>query len=138
MNQASHQFLAGSGFAFDCHGGVGGRDARDFFIDLDHSRRAADHLAFGQFFLFGFLFGIVARGFGAHHRADHHIEVEWLGNVIESTAARGRYYGFHCAAPGHEDHRAKRILTLGCIENVQAGTLVNIDIGDDDRVGSVA
>ena len=35
------------------HGGVGGRGARDGLVDLHHGRRAADHLGFGQFLLFG-------------------------------------------------------------------------------------
>ena len=52
MNHARHQLFAGARFAFDQHGGVGGRDVRNGFIDLNHTGRAADHLGLGQ--VFGF------------------------------------------------------------------------------------
>ena len=56
VNHPRDQFLAGAGFAFDQHGGVGGRGPRDRLIDLDHARRTADHFGLGQIFGFDLVF----------------------------------------------------------------------------------
>ena len=79
----------------------------------------------------------VARGFGALDGVEHHVQVEGLGDVVEGAAAGGRHHGLHGAAAGHQDHRAVRVLALGGFEHVQAGALVDVDIGDHDGVGVV-
>ena len=138
MDHARHQFLAGAGFALDHHRGIGGRHAHHLLINLDHGRGAADHHALRQFLFLGFGFGIVARRLGPGQRVEQGVEFERLGDIFEGSAAGGGHHGFHRPAAGHQDDRAARVLALGGIQHVQAGALVDIDIGEDDRVGGIA
>src|SRR6185369_13024164 len=55
-DHASHNFLAGAGLALDDYRGVGWGGPRNRLIDVDNPRRTADHLGFGQLFLFHFVF----------------------------------------------------------------------------------
>ena len=138
MDHARHQFLAGAGLAFDEHGGVGGRDARGGLVDLHHGRRTADHVALGQFLFVGLVFLLAARRLGALHGFEHAVELERLGDVIERAAAGGRHHRFHGAAGGHEDDRAARILAPRRFQHIQAGAVIDVDIGDDDRIRLLA
>ena len=138
MNHAGDQFFAGAGLAFDQHGGVGGRHAREGLIDLDHARRAADHFCIGQIVDGGGLVLVlrgVQRFFGAADGLDHVRHFEGLGQIFECPAFGGRHHGFHAAAAGHQDHGAQWILFAGGVEDVDAGALVQINIGNDDGVG---
>ena len=111
-----------------------GNQLRHHFVDLDHAARAADHLALRQILGLGFLFELAAGGLGALHRLDHPVELERLGNVIERAAASRRHHGLHGAAGRHEDHRATGVFPAGRLEHVEPGAVVDVDIGDDDRV----
>ncbi len=114
-----------------------GADARDGLVNFHHDRRVADHFGLGQFFLFGLGLAAVARGHGALDGVEHHVQVEGLGDVIERAAAGGGHDGLHGAAAGHQDHRAAGVLALGGIQDVEAGALIDIDIGNDDRIGRI-
>ena len=111
---------------------------RTTFVNLHHGGRAADHYALRQFLFLGFGFGIVARGLRAGQRVEQGVPFEGLGDILECPALGSGHHRLHCPAASHQDHRAKRILALGGIQHIQAGALVDVDIGEDHRIGVVA
>jgi hypothetical protein len=129
--------FAGAGLALDDHGGVGGSGPRHGLVDLHHGRRAADHLRLGQFLFFGFAPLIAARRLGTLDGVEQHVELEGFGDVIENAAAGSGHHRLDRAAAGHQDHRTERILALGGVQYVEAGALIDIDIGDHDRIASL-
>ncbi len=133
MNQACDQFFPGARLAFDDDGRIFGGGAANCFINLDHRRRAPDHLGLGQVLVLDLLLSVLL-GLRALHRLDHDVQFEGLCDVIEDAAACRRPHRLHGAATGHQDYRTVRILTLGGIENVEPSAFVDVDVGDDDRV----
>ena len=133
-DHARHHFLAGAGFAFDDHGGVGGRDARDHLVNLHHGRRVADHLGFRHLFAGGLAALVAAGGLGALDGVDHHIQIEGLSDIVERAAAGGGHHGLHGAAAGHQNHCAERVAEAGGFQHVQSGAFIHVNIGDHDGV----
>ncbi len=114
------------------------RHARHGLVDLHHRGREADHLGLRHLFLFGFLLAAFAYGLGALDGIEHDVEIEGLGDVVERAAARGGHHGFDGAAPGHENYGTVGIVALGGIEHVEAGALIDVDIGNDDGIFAIA
>ena len=138
MNHARDQLLAGAGLAFDQHGRVGGRDPRERLIDLDHARRAADHFRIRQVVDGGgfvLILGRAQRLFGAPDGLDHLRHLERLGQILERPALGRRHHRFHAAASGHQDHGAQRVLFARGVQHIDAGALVQINVGDHDGIG---
>ncbi len=140
VDHARDEFLAGAGFAFDENRGVDRRRERDLLVDRDHLRRHADHLGFRDVVEvdLGVLAGAGERAFGAFHDLDEIVDrIERFGEVIKSAAARGGHHRFHGSAARHEDHGRLRIPLLDLAQDVESRALVQIDIGDHDRVGAL-
>ncbi len=78
------------------------------------------------------------RCLGALHRVQHAVQLERLGDIVERAALRGFHHRFDGAARGHQNHGAVGIFLAGCLQHIEPGALVDIDVGDDDGVGVVA
>ncbi len=137
VDHARHQVLTGTGLAFDNHRGVGGGRLGNGLINLYHSGRDANHLRLRQILFRGLIVGPVAGDFGARDGVQKDVQFEGLGNIVERPAAGSGHHRLNGAAPGHQNHRAQRVPALGGIQHVEAGALVDIDIGDHNRVGFV-
>jgi hypothetical protein len=123
------QLLAGAGFAVQEHRYRQRRDARNGVVDLDDRRIVAhDHRLGAELDL-----GASPRG-RLHGRVDPRhqgLHLEGLGEVIEDAEPARRGGGLDRPVGGHEDDPRVGAGFAGVLEELDAGAVSEIDVGDD-------
>ena len=84
------------------------------------------------------LLNVDSPGGGVAVSQEIYAEIKRLRDVFERSALGGLHNGLHCSSTRHEDYRTGGITGAGGPQPIEPGVLIDINVRDHDRVGSLA
>ena len=133
VDEPGHHFLAGAAFAREQHRGVRAGDLADEGVDLPHDGAHAHQLpqVLGQWRL------RLRGGQQALQHADELLVLEGLGDEVHGALVQGLDRGFRGGVGGHDHHRRLQALLLHPGEQLDAGAVLQLQIGEDTIEGGL-
>src|SRR5437899_271279 len=132
MQGASDQFLTRSAFADHQYRRFDSCGLRNLFIYVDHLRRSADDLAFGerlgQLGADGFRLRQLEFLFDAVQDPQHLIDDKRFADVVECPVVHRMDGGFHRAVSRHDDDLRVRVDAFHAFQQMKTGIVPQVDI----------
>ena len=131
VKRARHKFLAGARFTENEHGQISRDDARDHPVNILHRCRATDQRQVSVFGRCDFIIMPATREAIAHGAAEF-VEIKRLREIFESTLLGRAHRRGQRILRRQDDHRKVRTLSQDRGHEIEAVTVGEHDIGDQD------